>query len=183
MSIDIRLATVQDMPSLQQLIPASVRALSPGYYSVQQIESAILYIFGVDSQLIADGTYYAAVAGDAIVGCGGWSKRRTLFGGDQTKTSQDDLLDPSRDPARIRAFFVDPQWARQGIGKKIIQLCEEAAQGSGFHSMELVATLPGEPLYAAMGYTTTRRFEVTMPDGQTLPVAHMGKSLAAPGVG
>ena len=178
MSIEIRLATPQDIPSLQQLIPASVRALSERYYTPQQIESAIIYIFGVDSQLIADGTYYTALADDVIAGCGGWSKRKTLFGGDQSKTSEDNLLDPAHDPARIRAFFVDPQWARQGIGRRIIQLCEEAAQRDGFQTIELVATLPGELLYAAMGYTATHRFDVAMPDGQILPVAQMSKSLS-----
>ena len=177
MTIVIRLATAQDIPSLKQLIPVSVRALSAGYYTPQQIESALVHIFGVDSQLIADGTYYTAISDDQIVGCGGWSKRKTLFGGDQMKTDVDDLLDPAHDPARIRAFYVHPRWARQGIGRRIIQLCEEAARKDGFHTMELVSTLPGEPLYAAMGYEVTQRFDFAMPDGVTLPAAHMVKSL------
>ena len=177
MTIIIRLATVQDIPSLEQLIPVSVRALSAGYYTAQQIESAITHIFGVDSQLIADGTYYAAISDDQIVGCGGWSKRKTLFGGDQMKTDVDDLLDPAHDPARIRAFYVHPHWTRQGIGRRIIQLCEEAARKDGFQTMELASTLPGEPLYAATGYEVTQRFDFAMPDGVTLPLAHMVKSL------
>jgi GNAT superfamily N-acetyltransferase len=177
MTIEYRLATAEDIPYLQQLIPESVRALSAGYYTPQQIESALKHIFGVDSQLIADGTYYAALAGKEIVGCGGWSKRRTLYGGDQMKTAEDNLLDPARDPARIRAFFVHPAWARQGIGRKIIELCENAARQEGFHAMELGSTLPGEPLYAAMGFRVTDRLEATMPDGQSLPIAYMTKSL------
>lgn len=177
MSIEIRLSLAQDVSHLKQLIEESVRALSIGYYNPQQIESALVHIFGVDTQLIADGTYYSAVAGEQIVGCGGWSKRKTLYGGDQMKAAEDNLLDPAHDAARIRAFFVHPQWARQGIGKRIILMCEDAARKEGFRSMELVATLPGEPLYAAMGYAVTKRFDVTMPDGEVLPVAHMVKAL------
>jgi GNAT superfamily N-acetyltransferase len=177
MTIVIRLATVQDIPGLKQLIPESVRALSVEYYTAQQIESALVHIFGVDSQLIADGTYYTVLSDDQIVGSGGWSKRKTLFGGDQMKTEEDDLLDPAHDPAHIRAFYVHPRWARQGIGRRIIQLCEEAARKDGFHTMELVSTLPGEPFYAAMGYEVTRRFDVAMPDGVAMPAAHMVKSL------
>ncbi len=177
MSLVLRLATEHDIPSLKQLIPESVRALSTGYYTDRQIESAIVHIFGVDSQLIADGTYYAVVADDQIIGCGGWSKRKTLYGGDQMKGEGDDLLDPNYDAARIRAFFVHPNWARRGIGRSIIEACEAAAREEGFQSMELGATLPGEPLYAAMGYTVTTRFDIVMTDGESLPAAHMVKSL------
>jgi GNAT superfamily N-acetyltransferase len=177
MSLVVRLATEQDVPDLQRLIPESVRALSAGYYTEQQIESAIVHIFGLDSQLIADGTYYAAVMEGLIVGCGGWSKRKTLYGGDQMKSDADDLLDPAREAARIRAFFVHPSWARRGIGRGIIEVCEAAARAAGFREMELGATLPGEPLYAAMGYRVTERFDIVMPDGEALPVAHMVKSL------
>jgi GNAT superfamily N-acetyltransferase len=139
----------------------------------------LVHIFGVDSQLIEDNTYYTALSGNQIVGCGGWSKRKTLFGGDQVKSDEDNLLNPAQDAARIRAFFVHPQWARQGIGKRIMQMCEDAAQRAGFQTIELVATLPGEPLYAAMGYQSTRRFDVAMPDGEVLPVAQMMKSFGA----
>jgi predicted N-acetyltransferase YhbS len=178
MTVVIRLATVQDIPSLEQLIPESVRALSTGYYTTEQVESALVHVFGVDSQLIADGTYYTAISDDQIVGCGGWSKRKTLFGGDQMKTDEDDLLDPAQDPARIRAFFVHPRWARHGIGRRIVQLCEEAARRAGFRTMELGSTLPGEPFYAAMGYEVTQRLDLALPDGVTLPWTHMVKSLA-----
>ena len=177
MSYVIRLATDQDVASLSGLIPASVRALSAGYYTDRQIERALGYVFGVDSQLIADGTYYVAVADDQIVGCGGWSKRQTLYGSDQMKGEADPLLDPAQDAARIRAFFVHPAWTRQGIGRRIIEECEAAARREGFRRMELGATLPGEPLYAAMGYTVTERFEIALLDGESLLAAHMVKSL------
>jgi GNAT superfamily N-acetyltransferase len=176
MSLVVRLATEQDIPSIKHLIPESVRALSVGYYTEQQIESAIVHVFGLDSQLIADGTYYVATVEDQIAGCGGWSKRKTLYGGDQMINHVDDFLDPAQDAAKIRAFFVHPNWARQGIGRSIINTCEEAARTEGFRRMELGSTLPGEPLYAAMGYTVTERFDIKMPDGETLPGALMVKS-------
>ncbi len=177
MAVEIRLATVEDIPALKLLIPESVRGLGVGYYTPQQIESGIRYIFGIDSQLVQDQTYYAALDCDTYVGCGGWSKRKTLFGGDQMKTDEDDQLDPAQDAARIRAFFVHPNWARQGIGRRIIQMCEDAARREGFRRMELAATLPGEPLYAAMGYQVKQRGESPTPDGEVLPLAYMAKSL------
>ena len=177
MEISIRVATMEDIPALQKLIPESARGLSQGYYTPQQIESAIKHIFGVDTQLIADKTYYVAEAGGQVVGCGGWSRRKTLYGGDQMKAEQDPLLDPNVDAGRIRAFFIHPDWARKGIGRRIIEACEEAAKTDGFSSMELGATLPGEPLYAALGYQVTDRFDIPMADGTTLPCAHMRKQL------
>jgi GNAT superfamily N-acetyltransferase len=117
---EIRLATSADLPALSELIPLSVRGLSRGFYSDAQIESAIRHIFGPDTQLIADRTYFVAIVGGVVVGCGGWSRRRTLFGGDQMKTVDDPLLDPNAEPARIRAFFVHPDWARRGIGGAIL---------------------------------------------------------------
>jgi N-acetylglutamate synthase-like GNAT family acetyltransferase len=177
MEISIRVATMEDIPELQALIPESARGLSQSYYTPQQIESAIKYIFGVDTQLISDKTYYIAEADGQVVGCGGWSKRKTLYGGDQMKAEQDPLLDPKEDAGRIRAFFIHPDWARKGIGRRIIEACEEAAKADGFIRMELGATLPGEPLYAAMGYEVTDRFDIPMADGTTLPCAHMKKQL------
>lgn len=178
MEIIIRMAVMADVPALRTLIPESARELSKHYYSAQQIDSAIRYIFGVDTQLIADQTYYVAEADGQIVGCGGWSKRNTMFGGDQMKAAQDPLLDPKEEAGRIRAFFVRPGWARKGIGRRIIRACEDAARADGFTRMELVATMPGEPLYAAMGYEVTRRFDQPMADSTALPLAHMKKSLA-----
>lgn len=175
----IRPATPADIPALQQLIPESVRALSASYYNSQQIESALIYIFGIDSQLIADATYFVVEVGTEIVGCGGWSKRQTLFGGDQSKAEQSDsLLNPATDAARIRAFFVHPQHARKGIGKLIIEACERAALAAGFTKLELAATLPGEPFYLTLGYTTTEHFEIQLPDGEPFPLARMVKYLS-----
>ena len=138
MPVNIRSATPNDLQALDRLIPRSVRELSRGYYSDQQIESAIRYVFGVDSQLIADGTYYVAVDEDEIVGCGGWSWRRTLYGGDQRPMGAGALLDPAVDAARIRAFFVASDHARQGIGGLILRACEAAAVAKGFSRLELM---------------------------------------------
>ena len=170
-----RQATSADIPALQGLSPASVRALSAGFYDERQSESAIQYVFGVDTQLIDDGTYYIAESAGQIVGCGGWSKRKTLYGGDQAKAAEDPLLDPATEAARIRAFFVHPDWARRGVGSRLMATCEEAARQANFTTLELVATLPGEPLYKAFGYEPIDRFDIVMPDGLTLPVVRMGK--------
>lgn len=177
MALVLRPATEDDVSGLNVLIPESARALSAGFYTDRQIESALVHIFGVDSQLIADGTCYAATDDGRLVGCGGWSRRRTLFGGDQMKNAIDELLDPAREAARIRAFFVHPGWKRRGIGRRLIDQCEAAARVQWFREMELMATLPGEPLYAAMGYAVTSRHDIAMPDGEVLPAARMVKAL------
>jgi GNAT superfamily N-acetyltransferase len=171
----IRLASFEDVPELKELIALSARGLSGGYYTTGQVESAIRYVFGIDSQLINDGTYYVFEK-DTIVGCGGWSKRNTLYGGDQHKEVEDPLLDPARDPAKIRAFFVHPGYARQGIGSQIMRTCEVAAWDNGFGSLELGATLPGVPLYLAMGYYALERIDEVLPDGEVLGIVKMRKS-------
>lgn len=178
MPITYRLATKDDIPHLHHLIPRSARALLAGHYTPEQVEGALSHgIFGVDSQLIADGTYYVAVAENQIVGCGGWSKRKTLYGADHLKAAADDLLDPTVDAARIRAFFIDPDWARRGIGRRIMELCEDAAKQAGFRRAQLGATHTGEFLYAAMGYTVTERFDIPTTDNVFLAAAHMVKTL------
>src|ERR1700753_3590949 len=149
MELNIRPAVFDDIPALDILIASSVRGLGKGYYTDVQIESSIKYIFGVDTQLLADGTYYVVESGGRIAACGGWSKRKTLYGGDQHKSTADPLLDPAVDAARIRAFFVHPDFARQGIGRMLINFCETEAIKNGFTRMELGAPLPGEPLYLA----------------------------------
>jgi GNAT superfamily N-acetyltransferase len=174
--ITTRLATFNDIPYLNKMIGLSVRGLSTDYYTSNQIESAIKYIFGVDTQLIIDGTYYVAEIDDITVGCGGWSKRNTLYGGDQHKGIEDPLLDPKHDAARIRAFFVHPEYARQGIGRHIINICESAAMSNGFSSYELGATLPGVPLYLAMGYQAVEWIDALLPDGEVLGIVKMRKS-------
>jgi len=176
-TITTRLANFDDVPILQPLIAESVRGLSKDYYTSQQIESAIKYIFGVDTQLLVDETYYVAEANNMLVACGGWSKRKTLYGGDQHKSTADPLLDPFTEAARIRAFFVHPDWARQGIGKMMNNLCEAEAIKHGFKAVELGATLPGVPLYTALGYEQLSKIQAEMPNGESLPVVKMYKTL------
>lgn len=149
--VHLRAATEADIPPLRELIDASVRGLQAGDYSPTQIEGALKSVYGVDSQLIADGTYFVAEAADSenqptVVACGGWSKRKTLYGGDQFAAREDSLLDPARDAAKIRAFFVHPAWARQGIGGMILEACENAARKAGFAKLEMGATLSGVPV-------------------------------------
>lgn len=179
MHLQIRPARVDEIPALEQLIARSVRALSVGYYTPRQVELALVHIFGVDSQLIADGTYFVVEADEQLAACGGWSKRRTLYGGDQMKAGEDNLLDPRTEAARIRAFFVDPAFARRGIGKQLIEACEAAARAAGFTRLEMGATLPGEPLYAAVGYQAVEHLAVPMPGGETLSIIRMEKVLPA----
>ena len=155
--IRVRPATAADLPALRELIPRSARALSEGFYTAAQTESAIRYVFGPDTALIADNTYFLAESADgALAGCGGWSRRRTLYGGDQMKAASghaaDDLLDPTTDAARIRAFFIDPAFARRGVASAILTACQDAALAAGFRRLELAATLPGVPFYLARGF-------------------------------
>jgi GNAT superfamily N-acetyltransferase len=170
----LRLATPLDVPRLRLLIDHSVRALSVGYYTALQIESALRHVFGPDTQLIADGTYYVIEGPDGeLLAAGGWSQRRTLYGGDQMKGAEDPLLDPATDPARIRAFFVHPTAARRGLGRALFEQCATDAARAGFRALELVATLPGEPLYRALGFIELERTVAQLPDGEELPVVHM----------
>jgi len=175
--IDVRVATAADVPALNALIPASVRALSRGYYTPEQIESAIRHVFGVDTQLVADGTYFVAHSAGTLAGCGGWSRRNTLFGGDQMKGARDPLLDPASDPARIRAFFVRPEFARRGVGSAIMNACMRAARAEGFRTLELAATLPGEPLYRAFGFEVREPLDTLLPDGVRIPFIRMSRAL------
>ena len=176
--IAYRLATEAQIAELEALIELSSRRLQSAYYSDSQLDAAIGTVFGVDSALIKDGTYYAVMADDTLVGCGGWSRRATLFGSDRRKDGRPDpLLDPAIDAARIRAFFVHPDWTRRGIGRRIIELCERDASAAGFERMELAATLAGVPLYAAAGYVATREFDTELTNGEMLPIVHMEKSL------
>jgi GNAT superfamily N-acetyltransferase len=174
---DVRVATDADVPALRALIDHSVRGLSAGYYTSAQAESALVHVFGPDTQLIADRTYYVVESGDALVAAGGWSRRRTLYGGDQTKSGEDPPLDPATEPARIRAFFVHPSWARRGLGRLLFEHCLAAARAAGFRDLELVATLPGVPLYTALGFTNRESFAVAMPDGAELPVMRMRREI------
>jgi N-acetylglutamate synthase-like GNAT family acetyltransferase len=176
----IRQALPDDVPALTTLIQASVRELQADDYTAAQRESALASVYGVDTRLIADGTYFVVEAGDGLgpVGCGGWSKRRTLYGGDRYAGREDSLLDPARDAARIRAFFVHPRWARRGIGALILETCESAAKAAGFTRLEMGATLTGVPFYSARGYTAVEDLAVPLPDGESLAIVRMAKTIA-----
>lgn len=154
----------------------SARELSAQDYSGEQIEGALQGAFGVDTRLIADGTYFVAEVGGTLVGCGGWSKRKTLFGGDNHQSRDASELDPATEPAKIRAFFVHPDWARKGIGREILARCESEAAVAGFRSFELLATLPGERLYAACGYTASPPLEHKLPSGVLIKFIPMKKT-------
>ncbi len=176
--IRLRLATMGDVPALVELIPMSARELSRGYYTDEQTEAAIRHVFGPDTRLIGDGTYFLAEDGGELAGCGGWSRRRTLYGGDQMKAADDPLLDPDTEAARIRAFFVHPIFARRGIGRAILDACLDAAREAGFRRVELAATLPGVPFYRAFGFVEREALDVPMPGGLGLPVIRMDRDLA-----
>jgi GNAT superfamily N-acetyltransferase len=176
----LRKAVPADVPVLETLIEASVRGLQAQDYSPSQIESALASVYGVDSQLIADGTYFvvqANSAGGVIVACGGWSKRKTLYGGDVWKAREDSLLDPLTDAAKIRAFFVHPDWVRRGIGTLLLDACEQAAIAEGFRRFEMGATLSGVPLYRARGYVSLENLGVPLANGESLPIVRMEKRL------
>lgn len=174
-----RLAAPDDVPAIRALVVRSARGLSVGFYTPEQIEAAIVHVFGVDSQLISDGTYYVIDAPDGLAAAGGWSKRRTLFGGDQMKSTQDPLLDPAIDAARIRAFFVDPQWARQGLARALYSLCARAASAAGFQRFELMATAPGEPVYTRLGFRIVERVELVLPPNVSVAFTRMTRDLGS----
>lgn len=175
----LRTARETDVPALEKLIPLSVRTLQAAHYSPAQMEAALGPVFGVDRQLIRDETYFVAEDEGQIAGCGGWSKRKSLFGSDGGRGESENLmLDPARDAARIRAFFVHPDWARRGIGRAILLACENGILQAGFRRIELVATLAGEPLYASHNYRVMERFDITLAHGLGLPAVRMFKVLA-----
>lgn len=176
-TVDLRPATLADVPALQALIARAGVVLSAGYYTPEQARAITRHVFGVDTQLIADRSYYAIEHAGAIVACGGWSRRHTLFGGDKAKAGPDPLLDPAVDPARIRAFFVEPAMARRGLGRMLMDQCLREARAAGFRSLELVSTLPGEPLYAASGFAVIERFELSLPGPIQIPVARMSRPI------
>lgn len=176
-SVQLRPATLTDIPALRHLIAVSARGLSRGDYSEAQIEAALRSAFGVDTQLIRDGTYFLAEADGAPIACGGWSFRRTLYGGDDQPDRQADALDPAHEAARIRAFFVHPAWSRRGLGRTLLARCEDEAHAHGFKATALLATLPGLRLYSALGYTADPPREYPLPDGTTITFVPMLKSL------
>lgn len=177
MTYALRLAAGEDIPALEQLIALSVRVLQAADYTPAQREGALGTVFGVDRRLIADGTYFVAMAPDgSLAGCGGWSRRQTLFGSDHSPVKDDAFLDPAVDAARIRAFFIHPEHARRGLGRRILEACEAAAREHGFTAFELGATLTGIPLYQACGYVPEERILVPLANGESLPVVRMRKA-------
>jgi len=175
--LTIRLATLNDVEALELLIADSVRVLQARDYTPEQREAALGSVFGVDRQLICDATYFVAEVDGVIAGCGGWSRRRTLFGSDRRGGREDVLLDPASDPARIRAFFVRPGYERRGIGSAIMRAAEEAAVKEGFTSLELRATLTGIPLHRVHGFTEVEASEIPLTSGGSLPAVRMVKAL------
>ncbi len=173
----LRRATAADVPSITALIDASVRGLSIGYYTQAEIDESLVSVFGVDSQLLADRTYFVIESEGVLAASGGWSKRATLYGGDQVKSAPDPLLDPRVDAARIRAFYVAPQFARRGLARQLYDACVADALVSGFNRFQLGATLPGVPLYEALGFRALDRVDFPMRFGLSLPVVRMERNI------
>lgn len=172
----LRRARAAETDILSRLITRSAVALSAGYYDPAQTAAAIAHVFGVDSDLVADGTYFVVEADGVPVGCGGWSRRRTLFGGDNFDGRDSALLDPAQDAAKIRAFFVDPNHARRGIAGSLLRASEVAAAAAGFTRLELMATLPGIPFYRAHGFVPGATLDHHV-GGVTIPFQSMTKEL------
>jgi GNAT superfamily N-acetyltransferase len=173
----VRAARPDDIPAMEALIARSGIELSEGFYTKEQAAAVTRHVFGVDTQLVTDQTYFLIEQHGKLVACGGWSKRSTLFGADRAKQGADPLLDPATEPARIRAFFVDPPAARQGLGRMLLRHCTEAAAAGGFHTLELAATMPGVPLYLACGFEVVEPFEITLPGPIQVPLARMRKRI------
>ena len=177
MSVVLRLASRADIPALEALIARSARGLSLDDYRAAQIEGALRGAFGIDSQLLEDATYFAAEENGALAGCGGWSYRATLFGGDARAGRDASLLDPRTQAAKIRAFFVEPSKARRGIGSLLLERCEREAKARGFSRVELMATLPGARLYAARGYFGRDAVRYDLGNGESIEFIPMQKEL------
>lgn len=176
----LRVATMADVSALNAMIAESARALSAGYYAPAQVEAPVTHVFGVDTHLVTDGTYYVIDAPDgAPAAAGGWSSRRALYGGDQMAShdTTDERLDPARDAAKIRAFFVHPAFARRGLARRLYAECVGAARAAGFRRIELMATLPGEPVYRALGFSEIERIEATLPGGVVIPLVRMARAV------
>lgn len=179
---EIRKAVPEEVAALRPLIELSVRGLQNRDYTPKQLDGALESVYGVDTQLVADGTYFVVEAisesGERVIAaCGGWSRRKTLYGGDQWSAREDSLLDPARDAAKIRAFFVHPDWVRRGIGSLILETCERAAQEAGFTRLEMGSTLTGVALYRARGYVELEPLAVPLSNGESLPIVRMAKAI------
>lgn len=173
----LRLAQERDIPELEALVELAVWQSLIRHYSPEQLKIALGPVFGVDRQLIRDGTYFAVEEEGKLVACGGWSKRLAVYGGDRDRPGEDAELNPASDAARVRAFFVHPQWERRGIGRALLEASESAIRAAGFTRVELVATLAGEGLYAKFGYSVTERYDAPMPGGATISAVRMARQL------
>jgi GNAT superfamily N-acetyltransferase len=171
-----RLARATELAELRTLMVASIQELVGAYLDPARVEASF-EIMGVDTQLIEDGTYFVVECDHRIVGCGGWSRRATLFGGDHSAGRNARLLDPATEPARVRAMYTHPDFVRRGVGRLVLSLCEAAAAREGFRSLELVATVAGEPLYSACGFSMIERIEVPTSKAVTVPCARMAKAI------
>lgn len=171
-----RIATTDDMVALAAVMDAAIGELQQGFLSPEEIESSRA-IMGIDTQLIKDGTYYVVLDGDAVAGCGGWSRRATLYGGDHTPGRDPDLLNPTTDAAKVRAMYTNPAYARRGVGQLILTLCENAAKDEGFERLELMGTMAGEPLYSKYGFVPVERLTDDR-GGVAVPLVRMTKSIA-----
>ena len=174
--VTLRLARPEDMPQLRALMDAAIGRLQTPFLSAEQV-AASFSIMGLDSQLIADGAYFVVEIDGRIAGCGGWSRRATLFGGDHSTGRDARMLDPAVEPARVRAMYTHPDFTRRGVGRAILAACEAAAAREGFTACELAATLAGEPLYRACGYEAIEPFMATTPEGVEVPLIRMGKPI------
>ena len=175
MALTHRLATTDDLPVLTALMDAAIGALQRGFLTDAQIAASRM-IMGLDTQLVADGTYFVVEEDGRVAGCGGWSRRNTLYGGDHTPGRDAALLDPATEAARVRAMYTHPDFARRGVGRLILSLCEAAARAEGFSRVELAGTLSGRPLYEACGYAVIEAFEDAR-GGVAVPLLRMGKAL------
>ena len=171
-----RLATMEDRPALERLMRAAICDLLPQFLSPAEVEASFA-VMGLDSQLIADGTYFVLEMDGALAGCGGWSRRATLFGCNHSAGRDARLLNPATEAARIRAMYTDPGFVRRGVGRRILALCEDAARAEGFVRAELGATMGGKPLYEACGYQPIELLMVDTPMGVAVPILRMGKAL------
>jgi len=179
MTLTIRLATAADLPAMTALMDRAIDELQRPFLSPAEI-AASHAVMGLDTRLVADGTYYVVEESGALAGCGGWSRRATLYGGDHSTSLRDDrLLDPAHEPARVRAMYTHPDFARRGVGRLILESCEAAAAAQGFARAELMGTMAGEPLYRACGYKAIERIRSADVDGVSVPLVRMGKTLAS----
>jgi GNAT superfamily N-acetyltransferase len=174
----LRIATPADQAAVDALMKESAAALFPRFYDERQAESAVRHVAQVDPMLLADGTYFALESAGELVACGGWSRRDRLYTGSGDSGDDARLLDPSSEPARVRAMFVRADWTRRGLGRRILEECEAAARREGFRQLALVATMPGVPLYLAYGFRPLEELEVAMPDGVKIPCVRMEKLIA-----